>query len=102
MDFSVLLYLLLVIHLSEQISSSREACLAHAVKIHSRNSVFICFIFASPNYYHEIFWLSSLYLGFPDDSVVENLPTLQEIWIQSLGQEDSLEKEMATHSSILA
>ena len=27
---------------------------------------------------------------------------MQEIWVQSLGQEDSLEKEMATHSSILA
>ena len=27
---------------------------------------------------------------------------MQEMWVQSLGQEDSLEKEMATHSSILA
>ena len=33
---------------------------------------------------------------------VTNLPTMQESWIQSLGQEDLLEKEMATHSSILA
>jgi len=31
-----------------------------------------------------------------------DLPAMQEIWVQSLGQEDSLEKEMATHSSILA
>ena len=30
------------------------------------------------------------------------LPTMQETWIQSLGQEDPLEKEMATHSSTLA
>ena len=30
------------------------------------------------------------------------LPAMQETWVQSLGQEDSLEKEMATHSSILA
>ena len=29
-------------------------------------------------------------------------PTMQEVWVQSLGQEDLLEKEMATHSSILA
>jgi len=29
------------------------------------------------------------------------LPALQEIWVQSLGREDPLEKEMATHSSIL-
>ena len=27
---------------------------------------------------------------------------MQEMWVQSLGQEDALEKEMATHSSILA
>ena len=33
---------------------------------------------------------------------VKNLPTMQETWAQSLGQEDPLEKEMATHSSILA
>ena len=30
------------------------------------------------------------------------LPAMRETWVQSLGQEDSLEKEMATHSSILA
>ena len=33
---------------------------------------------------------------------VKNLPEMQEAWVQSLGQEDPLEKEMATHSSILA
>ena len=33
---------------------------------------------------------------------VKSLPTMQEPWIQSLGWEDLLEKEMATHSSILA
>ena len=33
---------------------------------------------------------------------VNNLPAIQETWVQSLGQEDLLEKEMATHSSILA
>ena len=32
----------------------------------------------------------------------ESLPAVQETWVQSLGQEDPLEKEMATHSSILA
>ena len=32
---------------------------------------------------------------------VKNLPAMQEIWVQSLGWEDPLEKEMATHSSIL-
>ena len=34
--------------------------------------------------------------------MVKNLPAMQETQIRSLGQEDSLEKEMATHSSILA
>ena len=33
---------------------------------------------------------------------VKNLPAMQEIWVQSLGQEDPLEKGMATHSSILS
>ena len=31
---------------------------------------------------------------------VKNLPAMQETWVQSLGQEDPLEKEMVTHSSI--
>ena len=34
--------------------------------------------------------------------MVENLPALQETWVQSLGWEDPLEEGMATHSSILA
>ena len=33
---------------------------------------------------------------------VKNLPAMQKIWIQSLGLEESLDKEMATHSCILA
>ena len=41
----------------------------------------------------------------PSGSVVNNLPAMQETQetrVQSLGQEDPLEKDMATHSSILA
>ena len=34
--------------------------------------------------------------------MVKNLPAMQEIRVQSLGQEDPMEKEMTTHSSILA
>ena len=34
--------------------------------------------------------------------MVKNLPTMQETLVQSLGHEDTLEKEMTTHSSILA
>ena len=44
-------------------------------------------------------------LGFPGGSVVKNQPAIQEtqeMWVQSLGQEDPLEEKMATHSSILA
>ena len=33
---------------------------------------------------------------------VKHLPTMWETWVQSLGREDLLEKEMATHSSVLA
>ena len=33
---------------------------------------------------------------------IKNLPAMQETWVQSLGLEDPLEKEMATHSSTLA
>ena len=42
---------------------------------------------------------------FPSGSVVKNPSAMQEpqeTWVQSLGREDSLEKEMATHSSIIA
>ena len=44
-------------------------------------------------------------MGFPDGSLVKNLPAMQEMWetqVGSLGQEDPLEEEMATYSSILA
>ena len=38
----------------------------------------------------------------PVVQIVENLPAMQETQVQCLGQEDPLEKEVATHSSILA
>ena len=44
-------------------------------------------------------------MGFPSDSVVKNplaMQETQETWVRSLGQEDPLEEEMATHSSVLA
>ena len=41
-------------------------------------------------------------MGFPGGSVVKNLPAKQEMWVQSLGWEDPPEKEMVTHSRILA
>ena len=40
--------------------------------------------------------------GFPDGSVIKNLSAKYEMRVWSLGREDPLEKEMVTHSSILA
>ena len=50
------------------------------------------------------YFLSTRYRlwGFPGGSVIKNLPAIQETNVQSLGQEDPLEKEMTIHSSILA
>ena len=52
-----------------------------------------------------LYTLAKPHLGFPGDTVVKKqLPVqeTQEMWVWSLGQEDPLEKEVATHSSILA
>ena len=45
---------------------------------------------------HIYIWISLL------AQLVKNLPTMQEIRVQSLGREDPLERKIATHSSILA
>ena len=44
---------------------------------------------------------SSFCKGFPGGTVVKNLAVMQETLVQSLGQEDPLEKEIAAHSCIL-
>ena len=38
----------------------------------------------------------------PKAQQVKNLPAMQETWVGSLSQDDSLEEDMATHSSVLA
>ena len=43
-----------------------------------------------------------VHMGFPGGSVVKNPPAKEKAWVLSLGQEEPLEKEMATHSHILA
>ena len=43
-----------------------------------------------------------LFLASLVTQMVKNLTAVQDTWVQSLGQEDPLEKGMATHSSILA
>ena len=48
---------------------------------------------------------SASFMGSPGGSVIKNLPAMQErqvTQVQSLHQEDPLEEEMGTHSSILA
>ena len=62
------------------------------------------------NTIQDLTWLSlSLFPGilllfraFLVAQTVKGLPAMRETWVQSLGQEDPLEKEMATHCSILA
>ena len=50
-----------------------------------------------------MFWRELLeVLGFPSGSVVKHLPAMQEMKVRSLGRDDTVEKEMATHSGILA
>ena len=47
-------------------------------------------------------WVTPTHLGASlVVQMVKNLPTTQKIWVQSLDWKDSLEKVMATHSSIL-
>ena len=41
-------------------------------------------------------------MGFPGGAVVKKSPSKQGMQVQSRGQEDPVEKKMATHSSILA
>ena len=57
-----------------------------------RGDIFICSDILLQN-----FWETSLVA-----QTVKCLPAMRETWVQSLGQEDPLEKEMATHSSTLA
>ena len=50
-------------------------------------------------------WQLTSWLGFPggsDGKKEKDLPAMPETWVHSLGQEDPLEKGMATQSSILA
>ena len=49
---------------------------------------------------YELYLNKTALGGFPDGSAVKNLPAMQGTQIQSLGREDLLEKEMATHSNI--
>ena len=70
--------------------------------IYSRNQYHIVKQFSSN--YKNVYYLLS---GFPSKvslvaKMVKNLPAMQETQVRFLSQEDPLEKEMATHSSVLA
>ena len=66
---------------------------------------FFCVTYSAIDSFSCIFYLSYciVYLfNFPDGLDGKRLPTMWETWVRSLGREEPLEKEMATHSSILA
>ena len=52
--------------------------------------------------FSEIYTFVYMSMGFPGGSVVKNLPAKQEAQIWFLAQEDTLVKQIATHSSFLA
>ena len=49
-----------------------------------------------------LFILTYVHMASLVAQLVKSLPAVRETWVQSLGRKDPLEKEMATHSSILA
>ena len=55
-------------------------------------------VYSCPQYlfFIHLYWASLV------TQLVKNLPAVWETWVQSLGQEDPLDEEMATHSSTLA
>ena len=65
------------------------------MKIQIDKNIFLIYLYQKRMHYYLI--RTSLVA-----QMVKRLPTMQETWVQSLGWEDLLEKEMATHSSILA
>ena len=60
--------------------------------------LYVCVCVYIHTHTHTYMYMSNL----PGGSELKNLPVTHEIQVQSLGQEDPVEKEMATHSSILA
>ena len=63
-----------------------------------QNELFCCAIIISETKVETMFYMTKT---SPVAQIVKRLPTMRETWDRSLGREDPLEKEMATHSSIL-
>ena len=70
-------------------------------KAFSKKKILASFVYFNLHF----FCIITEFLGFPaasSGSLVKNLPAMQETQVQSLGQEATLQEEMATHFSILA
>ena len=76
-----------------------------------RKKHFKCYMKTMWIFWFSAYWTPIVYtvqyvfiedLGFLVAQMVKNLPAMWETWVLSLGREDPLEREMATHSSILA
>ena len=92
-------WLILFLHLCHCLDDIKAACERHlSIHLPTHPSTHIL---THPLTHPSINIHLSIQLGFPGGSVVKNPPAKQEAWVQSLGPEDSLEKEMATHSRIL-
>ena len=70
--------------------------------IHWFNFNFREYVFVLNNFFLVLTLFNSVLPTSLVAQTVKRLPTMQETWVQSLGREDLLEKEMATHSSIPA
>ena len=64
-----------------------------------QNELFCCAIIISETKVETMFYMTKT---SPVAQIVKRLPTMRETWDRSLGREDPLEKDMATHSSTLA
>ena len=74
----------------------------HSASFFRNAYMLICFsFFFFLAWYYYLVWI--YHTGFPCGSAgIKNLPAMRETWVRSLGWEDPLEEETATHSSILA
>ena len=71
----------------------------YTIEINFTCFLLFCIIVLHTTYSAYLFLF--ILLSCPGGSVVKNLPAMQELWIPSLGQEDPLEKDMATHFTFL-